>query len=193
MHENTNGRLGYLTPEQEAVLAQFKSELQAEGFYDSTKNDDHQLLRFLRARQFRLPQAKEMFIGYLKWRKEYGTDTILEDFDFPEYAKCRQIYPRIYHKTDKLGRPFYIERVGMVDVSKLWEATTSERMLRNHVYEYEKLLAYRFAACSAKAGRHFEQGTTVLDLSGVNLSSFSSIVGMVREVSSIGSNYYPEM
>ena len=60
---------------------------------------------------------------------------ILEDFDFPEYAEVRKLYPRLYHKTDKLGRPIYIERVGIVDVKQLWKVTTSERMLRNHTYE----------------------------------------------------------
>lgn len=64
---------------------------------------------------------------------------MLEDFDFPEYAEVMRIYPRIYHKTDKLGRPVYIERVGMVDVKKLWIATTSERMIKNHTYEVQTL------------------------------------------------------
>lgn len=44
-----------------------------------------------------------------------------------------------------------------------------------------------------KNGRHFEQSTTILDLQGVNLSTFSSVVNLVREVSKIGQNYYPEL
>jgi hypothetical protein len=40
------------------------------------------LRRFLRARQHNIPRAKEMFLAHLRWRKEFGTDTILEDFHF---------------------------------------------------------------------------------------------------------------
>lgn len=78
MDENFNGRMGHLTPEQTVLLAQFKQELQSD--YDPAIHDDHTLLRFLRARQFRLPQAKEMWINYQKWRKEYGTDTVHTQF-----------------------------------------------------------------------------------------------------------------
>jgi hypothetical protein len=52
---------------------------------------------------------------------------------------------------------------------------------------------YRFKACSIKAGRHIEQSTTILDLQGVYLSSFSSVYNLVSQVSSIAQNYYPEM
>lgn len=83
--ENTNGRLGYLTAEQESILALFKKELGADGVYEPKIHDDHHLLRFLRARQFQLPAAKEMWANYIKWKADYGTDTILQDFDFPEY------------------------------------------------------------------------------------------------------------
>ncbi|KAJ3308766.1 cytosolic factor, phosphatidylinositol/phosphatidylcholine transfer protein [Boothiomyces sp. JEL0838] len=193
MDENRNGRLGYLTAEQTSTLEQFKIDLAKEGYYKPELHSDHHLLRFLRARQFKLPESKEMWINCEKWKVEFGTNTILEDFDFPEYGLVRQCYPRLYHKTDKLGRPVYIERVGVINVSTLWGITTSERMLRNHVYEYEKLVHYRLKACSEKAERHLEQSTTILDLKGVQLSSFSSVYGIVSEVSKIAQNYYPEM
>jgi hypothetical protein len=66
-------------------------------------------------------------------------------------------------------------------------------MLKAHVYEYEKLVNYRLAGCSAKAGHYIEQSCTILDLKGVSLSSFSSIYSTVKEISAIAQNYYPEM
>ena len=55
------------------------------------------------------------------------------------------------------------------------------------------MVNYRLPACSAKAGRHIEQSCTILDLKGVALSSFSSVYSLVREVSNISQNYYPEL
>ncbi|KAJ3048770.1 cytosolic factor, phosphatidylinositol/phosphatidylcholine transfer protein [Rhizophlyctis rosea] len=189
----TAGRVGHLTPDEEKVLAQFKEELAAEGYYDPTKHDDHTLLRFLRARKFQLPAAKKMWTDFINWRKEFGTDTILHDFDFPEYPVVQKYYPRFYHKTDKLGRPIYIEQLGNVDPKQLFQVTTADRMLKNHVYGYEKLVHYRLPACSKKFNTHIEQSCTILDLKGVYLSSFNSVYGMVKQVSSIAQNYYPEM
>jgi hypothetical protein len=135
MDENTNGRLGFLTPLQSQTLEQFKISLASCEIYDASKYDDNHLLRFLRARQFQIPKALEMFLKYIQWKIEFGTNTILQEFEFPEYCKVREFYPRIYHKTDRIGRPIYIERLGQVDITKLWQVTKHERMLKNHVYE----------------------------------------------------------
>ncbi|TPX65758.1 hypothetical protein SpCBS45565_g04929 [Spizellomyces sp. 'palustris'] len=191
--ENLNGRLGHLTPQQEETLAQFKKELAAEGYYDPEKHDDHCLLRFLRARKFQIPAAKKMWTDYQNWRKEFGTDDILHNFDFPEYPVVKKFYPRFYHKTDKLGRPIYIEQLGGVDVKQLFAVTNIDRMLKNHVYEYEKLVHYRLPACSKKSGRYLEQSCTILDLKGVYITQFPSVANLVKQVSTIAQNYYPEM
>jgi hypothetical protein len=118
---------------------------------------------------------------------------ILESFDFPEYYLARQYYPRIYHKTDKLGRPIYIERLGLVNVEKLFQITTLERMVRNHVYEYEKLINYRLKACSIKFNRYLEQSVTILDLCHVKLSSFPRVYSIVHQITKIATDNYPEM
>ncbi|KAJ3016036.1 cytosolic factor, phosphatidylinositol/phosphatidylcholine transfer protein [Thoreauomyces humboldtii] len=191
--ENLTGRVGNLSVEQTEALAQFKTELAAEGFYDPAKHDDHILLRFLRARKFALPASKKMWTDYITWRKEFGTDTILQDFEFPEYPIVKKFYPRFYHKTDRQGRPVYVEQLGGVDVKQLFAVTDIDRMLKNHVYEYEKLVNYRLPACSKKAGHYIEQSCTILDMKGVYITQFPSVANLVKQVSAYAQNYYPEM
>jgi len=189
----TAGRSGHLTPEQQATLGTFKAKLTEANIYCGSNYDDHILLRFLRARKFEQEAAIKMFAEYHKWRSEYGVEKLKNEFSFPEYPIVKKFYPRYYHKTDKLGRPVYIEVLGELDVKQLFAVTTTERMLQNHVYEYEKLVNYRLAACSVKTGSYLEQSCTILDLKGVSLSSFSSVFSTVKEVSAIAQNYYPEM
>jgi hypothetical protein len=76
MEENLNGRLEHLTAEQEGALKEFKKLLIEENCFDKEKHDDYLLLRFLRARQFKLPAAKEMWMKAQNWRKENGIDTV---------------------------------------------------------------------------------------------------------------------
>lgn len=42
-----------------------------------------------------------------------------------------------------------------------------ERLERNHVHEWEKLLHIRFPACSQEVGRRIHSSTSVFDLDGV--------------------------
>ncbi|KAJ3296433.1 cytosolic factor, phosphatidylinositol/phosphatidylcholine transfer protein [Rhizoclosmatium sp. JEL0117] len=194
--ENLNGRLGHLTPDQQAALDQMKKDLlELEGgkYYIPEKHTDHQLLRFLRARKFELVASKKMWIDSENWRASFGTDTIIETFDFPEHVAALKYYPRFYHKTDKVGRPIYIEQLGALKLAELMSVSTEQRMQRNHVHEYERLIKYRMVACAIKSGRHIEQSLVILDLKGIQLSTFSQVYGIVKSVSSIAQDYYPEM
>ncbi|KAI8914179.1 CRAL-TRIO domain-containing protein, partial [Gorgonomyces haynaldii] len=185
-----SGRVGSLSNEQQEQLQQFKIKL---GDRLKPEHDDHLLLRFLRARNFDLELTYKMFTEFLDWREQNGVDTIIDDLEFPELPVVRQYYQRMYFNADKFGRPVYIERLGLLDVSKLLQTVSTERLIKYHIYEYEKLIHYRLKACSVKWNTHIEQSTTIIDLKGVYLSTFPSVFSIVREVSSIAQNYYPEM
>jgi hypothetical protein len=44
-----------------------------------------------------------------------------------------EVYPHGYHKIDKLGRPIYIERAGMLKVDKVFEISTEERLVKHFI------------------------------------------------------------
>jgi len=110
------------------------------------------MLRFCRARKFKLADIQLMFTNFIVWRRENNVDTIIEDFDFSERDAVQAIYPHGYHGVDRIGRPIYIERIGILNVPKLFEITTEERMIRHNTQEYEILMKLRYPACSEVKG-----------------------------------------
>ncbi|KAJ7663010.1 CRAL-TRIO domain-containing protein [Mycena rosella] len=188
------GQLGNLTMIQQHTLEKFKKELKEEGYYTEgePRMSDATMLRFLRARKFDLAKAKEMFIDNEKWRKDFGVDEIVKNFDFPELPIVDKYYPQYYHKNDKDGRPVYIERLGLLDFNALYAATTQERQLKRLVLEYEKFLNERLPACSAAAGHPVETSCTIFDLHNVSLTNFYRVKDYVMKAVEIGQNRYPE-
>lgn len=185
------GHLGHLTIPEQHTLDKFKQQLQEENTYVAEKHDDATLLRFLRARKFDLPKTRLMWDNYQKWRKEEGVDELLH-FDFPEAPEVMKYYPQYYHKTDKDGRPVYIEQVGKIDIDKLYKITTQDRLTKRFISQYEQFIQERLPAASKAVGHPVETSCTIMDLSGVSLMQFYKVKDSVMASANIGQNYYPE-
>jgi len=133
-----------------------------------------------------------MLLAAEQWRKDFGIDEIMRNFDFKEKAEVDKYYPQYYHKMDKDGRPIYIERLGLLDIKSLYSITTPERQLQRLVYEYEKFISERPPACAKAVGHPVETSCTILDLQNVSLSNFYRVKDYVMQTASIGQDRYPE-
>ncbi|KAH8110984.1 CRAL/TRIO domain-containing protein [Phellopilus nigrolimitatus] len=139
------------------------------------------LVKFLRARDLNIENAKKMLVNTLKWRAEFKTDDILSE-EFPEdvFGNVGHIYGK-----DKDGRPItYNLYGGNKDLKAVFGDVP--RFLRWRVALMEK-------GVSQLDFENFDQMIQVHDYEGVGLNSRdANSKKAAADATAIFQDYYPE-
>ncbi|CAH8279841.1 unnamed protein product [Arabidopsis lyrata] len=177
----------------EKIVSKLRQQLLKKDLLPPMHDDYHMLLRFLKTMEFKIEKTVTAWEDMLKWRKEFATDRIIQDFNFKELDQVTRHYPQGYHGVDKDGRPIYIERLGKAHPGKLMEVTTIERYLKYHVQEFERTLQEKLPACSVAAKRRVTTTTTILDVEGLGMKNFTpTAANLLATIAKVDCNYYPE-
>ena len=75
-----------------------------------------------------------MWSDHIEARAKYGADDILKDFEWTEEAGFKKAHPKGFFGVDKLGRPLFIDRIGMFNDEEMFKHTTAERMWKAVIY-----------------------------------------------------------
>ncbi|KAJ8042966.1 SEC14-like protein 2 [Holothuria leucospilota] len=160
------GRVGNLTKDQEAKLAQLKESLKD---VLKDKHTDHHLLRFLRARNFNLKKTEEMF---------------------------REVFEKHWVGgvigSDKEGHMVVINPIGHVDPRGFLYSVTADDAHRLGMYIAQEQYN-RLKSNSKKQGRYVEGMTLIMDLEGLTAEYlWRPGIRMFTDLASILEQHYPE-
>lgn len=189
-----SGYLETLTPQEREVMVAVKNFLHETYGITSKKVWNHWfILRFCRARKFKLPEITEMIKNYMNWCAEIKMSEIGE-MDMKQFSLLKTLYAHGYYNTDRLGRPVYIEEVRKLKSDEVFKAYPDEMLTKYYVQSYERLLHVIFPECSRAAGRRIDTTCAIMELKDVNiLKLFGGKVRAFLNIAiNIGQNYYPE-
>jgi hypothetical protein len=191
MKENS-GPLGELNEEQTKTLEAFKSHVRSLGCLE-TQYDDLYLIRFLRARKFELKETITMWNNFIKWRKDNNIDDY-RNFIYGEIDEVKQCYPHGFFRTDKQGRPIYIERLGLLKLQQLFKCTSEDRLIKYIATNLERLINDILPTCAKLNGKKEEQLLVIIDLKGGATKVMTKqVYDLVKTVSTLIQDNYPEI
>ncbi|XP_059279071.1 phosphatidylinositol/phosphatidylcholine transfer protein SFH12-like isoform X2 [Lycium ferocissimum] len=93
--------------EELKLVNAFRQVLITENLLLAMHDDDLKLLRFLKARKFDIEKAKCMWTNMLQWRRDFGTDTIIENLrSFTKPVR------EVILQLQKIDNDYYPETLG---------------------------------------------------------------------------------
>ena len=192
--EKASGFIDDMDEEQEEALYDLKDIIENQELTQDPRFNDEYLLRFLRNNNFNVKKTYTMFEEFIQWREESKADRAMVIYRFPELPQLKIHYEHGYHMTDYEGRPVWIDRPCAADIDACFHLVTPDMMMKYYISEYERLIHFKFPACSAAQGKNVDSTFSIVDWSGFKMSLLNKKGReFVKIASTLGQNYYPEI
>ncbi|XP_036385797.1 SEC14-like protein 2 [Megalops cyprinoides] len=184
-----SGRVGDLSPKQAEALAQFRERIQ-DILQQLPSQQDHFLLRWLRARSFNVQKSEAMLRKHLEFRKRMKVDTIITDWRPPEVI-TRYLAGGMCG-YDREGSPVWYDVIGPLDPKGLLLSATKQDFIKTKIRDTE-LMQKECERQSEKLGRHVESITLIYDCEGLGLKHlWKPAIEAYGEVLTMFEENYPE-
>jgi len=176
-----------LTKKQKASLDEFKGMMKNR-LPNDYMNEDLYLIRFLRAKNFRLKEAESMLMQNVAWRKENKMDEVLNE----DWSDFRKKYKYWIDGVDKDGRPIVFIDVGEWDLRKAVVSGESARVGRYIDKIYEEITT-KVRHMRMVEGKNVTQYYLIFDMDGFNLvqQGCPGCLPLTTRVVTTYENYYP--
>jgi hypothetical protein len=199
---DTWGTKGYLVMEQNEALIEFldkvnKADVDLAKF--KVESLENAALRFLRARQFSVPNALELLAKCVEKKnsaRAHHFATLSEDecMHCDAEALCK-FYPHSFLGFDKFNRPIMYEQSGKISPAAVTSMTTYSNLVNYHWMTMEVKLNEMFEEAAQKAGPEGAPISTcaILDLEGLGVVHCTgSALDHVKSLVALDNVCYPE-
>eukprot|EP01095_Lingulamoeba_sp_RSL-Kostka_P007984 TRINITY_DN2610_c0_g1_i1.p1 TRINITY_DN2610_c0_g1~~TRINITY_DN2610_c0_g1_i1.p1 ORF type:complete len:331 (+),score=141.01 TRINITY_DN2610_c0_g1_i1:96-1088(+) len=169
--------------EMKKLALQFREEDEANGntlteVEEEIFNDETVYLRFLRARNFDVDRAMEMYLNSVKWRRGFQDNLGVEGITEESVENCLSTGESFFYGYDKLRRPIIYVRV-KYHISGVMDPEEIERFLVWHMETARVILRPKTETC-----------LVIYDMQDFGLSNMD--YSLMKKEIELMQNYYPE-
>ncbi|GCB63434.1 hypothetical protein scyTo_0014620 [Scyliorhinus torazame] len=184
-----SGRVGDLSPKQAETLSKFRENIQ-DILPSLPAQDDHFLLRWLRARGFNLQKAEFMIRKHVEFRRQMKVDTLRNDWEPPEVIT--RYFAGGMCGYDKQGSPIWYDVIGPLDPKGLMHSASKQDFLKTKIRDCE-LLREECIEQSKKHNKQIEAITMIYDCENLGMKHlWKPAVELYGEVLTMFEDNYPE-
>ncbi|XP_041350512.1 retinal-binding protein-like [Gigantopelta aegis] len=171
-----------------AALTEFKSRI---ADLLKPEYDDYYLTKWLKARQFDVSKAEQMFRASMEFREKMNVDKLLEEYEPPEVLQKYMTGGTCGH--DKDGSPVRIELYGHLDMKGLMYSAKTVDLEKTKLLQCERHVR-DWKQQSQKLGRRVDGLTVIFDMEGVSSRVlWRPGIQMYLHLVTVLEDNYPEM
>jgi hypothetical protein len=176
-----------LTRKQKVILDEFKEILKGK-LPQEYMYEDIYLIRWLRAKNFRVKEAEAMLMQNVAWRKQEHMDNVLGE----DWSEFRKQYKYWIDGVDKEGRPILFIDVGEWDLRKASVSGQSQKLTRYIDSIYEEINA-KVRTMRLQEGKNVTQYYQIFDMEGFTLQQQGcpACIPLATRVVTTYENYFP--